>query len=121
MADIMGPDFITLLVRDLERSRQFYAEVLGLKTSPETRPNAAAFATKPTGFAIRKSPADFNPLSQVGDGIIVWFRTADSVALHENLKGRGVAIVQGLSDSPFGKMFTFRDPDGYLLTAHDGG
>jgi hypothetical protein len=25
------------------------------------------------------------------------------------------------ADGPFGKMLPFRDPDGYLITMHDGG
>ncbi|HEX9076420.1 MAG TPA: VOC family protein, partial [Anaerolineae bacterium] len=45
----------------------------------------------------------------------------DAVALHNHLIERGITIVQALADSPFGKTFTFRDPDGYLITVHDGG
>jgi uncharacterized glyoxalase superfamily protein PhnB len=42
-------------------------------------------------------------------------------ALHQQLVERGVTITQGLADGPFGKTFTFRDPDGHLITVHDGG
>jgi predicted enzyme related to lactoylglutathione lyase len=121
VAELKGPDFITLQVRDLETSRRFYAESIGLKVSPETRPNAVAFSTHPIGFAIRKSSLDLDAVPQVGQGIIVWFRTDDAAAVHDQLKERGVPIEQGLADSPFGKTFTFRDPDGYLITVHDGG
>ena len=117
----MGPDFITLQVRDLEASRRFYVELIGLKIAPEVRPNAVAFATQPCGFAIRTSPVDLDSVPQLGHGIVVWFRTADAAALHQHLKERSVFIVHDLADGPFGKMFTFRDPDGYLITAHDGG
>jgi len=55
MTTISGPDFITLIVSDLEVSYNFYKEKLGLTESPEKRPNAYAFATKPSGFAIRQS------------------------------------------------------------------
>jgi catechol 2,3-dioxygenase-like lactoylglutathione lyase family enzyme len=40
MPDLFGPDFVTLLVRDLDASHHFYTEVLGLKESTEKRPNA---------------------------------------------------------------------------------
>ena len=43
MTHIKGPDFITLLVRDLESSRRFYTEILGFKPSSENRPNTVAF------------------------------------------------------------------------------
>ncbi len=121
MPDVIGPDFITLQVRNLEVSRRFYADVIGFKPSPEVRPNAAAFATKPIGFAIRQAQIDLNAVAQLGYGVIVWFRTDDATALHAHLSAHGVPIVQGLAESPFGTTFTFRDPDGYLITVHDGG
>jgi len=121
MPNVMGPDFITLQVRDLEVSRRFYAEVIGFKPSPEVRPNAAAFATKPVGFAIRKAQIDLDAVPQLGHGVILWFHADDSAALHKHLKERGVPITADLAEGPFGKMFTFRDPDGYLITVHDGG
>ncbi len=115
----MEPDFITLQVRDLEASRRFYAEVLGFPLSAEVRPNAVAFATKPIGFAIRKSQIDLGSVPQPGYGIILWFRTADAAGLNQRLKEQNVPITQDLADGPFGKMFTLRDPDGYLITVHD--
>jgi catechol 2,3-dioxygenase-like lactoylglutathione lyase family enzyme len=39
---LLGPDFITLLVRDLDVSRKFYAQILELPESPEKRPNQYA-------------------------------------------------------------------------------
>ena len=120
-ANVMGPDFITLQVRDLEASRHFYAEVIGFKPSPEVRPNAVAFATHPISFAIRKSQVDLDAVPQLGHGVILWFRAEDAAALHKHLKEQGVPIMADLADSPFGKTFTFRDPDGYLITVHDGG
>jgi catechol 2,3-dioxygenase-like lactoylglutathione lyase family enzyme len=121
MAQLSGPDFITLLVREIEPSRRFYSEVLGFKTSPENRPNAVAFLGQPISFAIRKSSVDLNAGAQPGQGIMLWFRADDAAALHEQLKSLGVPITQSLADSPFGKTFTIRDPDGYLITVHDGG
>src|SRR6266568_890311 len=99
MSDLLGPDFITLLVRDLDASYHFYSELVGLKESPDS------------------GDATSNP----GRGVIIWFRTDDAVSLHGTLKERAVPITTGLADSPFGKTFTFRDPDGYLITVHDGG
>jgi catechol 2,3-dioxygenase-like lactoylglutathione lyase family enzyme len=52
MANISGPDFITLLVSDLKTSYSFYKEKIGLRESAEKRPNAHAFQTKPCGLAI---------------------------------------------------------------------
>ena len=121
MTNSMGPDFITLQVRDLEVSRRFYSEIIGLKVAPEVRPNAVAFATQPVGFAIRQAFTQLEAIASPGYGIILWFHTEDAAALLKLLKERSVPIVQDISEGPFGKMFTFRDPDGYLITMHDGG
>jgi predicted enzyme related to lactoylglutathione lyase len=119
VAQLKGPDFVTLQVRDLERSRRFYADLIGFKVSPETQPNAVAFSTEPISFAIRQTPMDFDAVPQPGQGVILWFIADDAAALHDQLKARGVPIAQGLAASPFGKTFTIRDPDGYLITVHD--
>ncbi len=121
MMNVHGPDFITLLVRDLEASRRFYAETLGLPQSAELRPNAYAFSTRPIAFAIRKAPDGFDPGAQPGNGVLLWFKANDAAAFHAELVERGVPVVEGLTEGPFGKTFTFADPDGYRITVHDGG
>ena len=98
-----------------------YSEVLGLKESPEKRPNAFAFATRPCGFAIRKSIDRDCPPPNPGQGVIIWFRSDDAASLYRVLKERAVPMTTELADGPFGKTFTLRDPDGYLITIHDGG
>jgi predicted enzyme related to lactoylglutathione lyase len=120
MTNISGPDFITLLVSDLEASHKFYKETIGLAESPEKQPNAYAFATKPCAMAIRQSP-DRIKIDTPGQGIIVWLRTSDATALHKDLKNQGVPIAEDLRKSPFGMTFSFRDPDGYIMAVHDGG
>ena len=120
MTDISGPDFITLLVSDLDASYKFYKEQLGLSESSEKQPNAHAFDTRPCPFAIRQS-AERVKVQSPGQGIIIWLRTSDATALYNELKGRAVPIVDALRKSPFGMTFSFKDPDGYVMTVHDGG
>jgi catechol-2,3-dioxygenase len=52
---VTGPDFISLQVRDLERSAVFYQQYLGLKRSDAGPPHAVVFDTKPIAFAVRLS------------------------------------------------------------------
>jgi catechol 2,3-dioxygenase-like lactoylglutathione lyase family enzyme len=50
---VTGPDFISLQVRDLERSAAFYERYLGLKRSDAGPPHAVVFGTRPIAFAVR--------------------------------------------------------------------
>ncbi len=50
---VTGPDFVSLQVRDLERSAAFYQRYLGLKRSDAGPPHAVVFGTKPIAFAVR--------------------------------------------------------------------
>jgi len=120
MPNISGPDFITILVSDLEASYNFYKEKCGLNESSEKQPNAHAFDTKPCGFAIRQL-VDNRKIENPGQGIIIWWRTSDATALHNDLKARAVPIFEDLRKSPFGMTFSFKDPDGYIIAVHDGG
>ena len=119
MASISGPDFITLLVSDLAVSRAFYRDKVGLPESEE-RPNALAFVAEPCGLAIRQSP-DGRKIEGPGQGVIIWLRSSDASADYRELKQHGVPIVEPLHEGPFGMTFSFADPDGYILTVHDGG
>ncbi len=120
MAKLLGPDFMALQVRDLAVSRQFYTEELGLELAAYRQPNAVVFNTTPIPFAIRTPIVDLNASPRLGWGAALWFKTDDADALHASLVAHGVKIVLPLQDGPFGRMFSFADPDGYVLTVHGG-
>ncbi len=116
----MGPDFIALQVRDLAAAAQFYTEVVGLTRAPHSPPDAVVFATQPISFAVRTPlPGVDLDAGQPGLGVALWLYAPDAPTLLAQLKAQSVAIVRDLAPSPFGQTFTFRDPDGYLITVHD--
>lgn len=120
MAKVMGPDFVALQVQDLEVSRKFYEERLGLEVDPEGPPQAVLFDTQPIPFAVREPMVDLDAVEQLGWGVALWMKCDDANELYESLEAAGVGIAQEPFDGPFGKTFTFVDPDGYRITVHDG-
>jgi len=118
-----GPDFISLQVRDLERSAAFYEQYLGLTRNPAGPPHAVVFATKPVAFAVRDPlpGVDLDRLQQPGEGIAVWLHAPDAQEIHDALAEGGATIVTAPFDGPFGRTFTFADPDGYQITLHTKG
>lgn len=118
----IGPDFVSLQVRDLDASAAFYQQYLGLVRSPAGPPHAVVFDTQPIAFAVRDlAPGtDLATAPQPGIGVALWLRATDVQAIHDALAADGHPIVGAPFDGPFGRTFTFADPDRYHVTLHDG-
>jgi predicted enzyme related to lactoylglutathione lyase len=118
---VTGPDFIALQVRDLDRAAAFYEDRLGLHRAPASPPDAIVFATTPVPFAVRDPlpGVDLDTADRPAFGVALWLHATDAQALHDRLATAGVPIVTAPVDGPFGRTFTFTDPDGYAVTIHD--
>ncbi|MEV7306074.1 VOC family protein [Streptomyces microflavus] len=116
-----GPDFISFQVRDLDVSQAFYERYLGLVRSQAGPPHAVVFETKPIAFAVRDAlpGTDLASVPQPGVGAAIWLHATDVQAIHDALATDGHTIVSAPVDGPFGRTFTFADPDGYQVTLHD--
>jgi predicted enzyme related to lactoylglutathione lyase len=116
-----GPDFISLQARDLAASQAFYEKYLGLVRSQEGPPHAVVFETKPIAFALRDvlPGTDLASVPQPGIGAAIWLHATDVEAIHDALASGGQTIISAPIDGPFGRTFTFADPDGYQITLHD--
>lgn len=119
----IGPDFISLQVSDLEGSAEFYQNYLGLVRSQAGPPHAVVFDTKPIAFALRDllPGTELSSGSQPGLGVALWLYAPDAQEIHDKLHAAGVKITSAPIDGPFGRTFTFADPDGYLVTLHSKG
>ncbi|RFA17348.1 glyoxalase [Subtercola boreus] len=120
MQTTSGPGFISLQVRDIEASATFYETHLGLNRQAGP-PHAVVFDTKPAAFAVRDAApgVDLDSVTQLGLGVGIWMHAADSQGIHDALVAAGATITSAPIDGPFGRTFTFADPDGYQITLHD--
>ncbi|MBD8608520.1 VOC family protein [Aeromicrobium sp. CFBP 8757] len=118
---VTGPDFISLQATDLAASQAFYEQYLGLVRSPAGPPHAVVFETTPIAFALRDvvEGTDIASAPQPGIGAAIWLHATDVQAIHDSLAADGHTIVSAPIDGPFGRTFTFADPDGYRITLHD--
>ncbi|WBU37209.1 VOC family protein [Homoserinibacter sp. YIM 151385] len=117
----IGPDFISIQVRDLAASQAFYEQHLGLVRSPAGPPHAVVFETAPIAFALRDivPGTELEAAPHPGIGVAIWLRADDVQGIHDRLVAAGQPIVAEPIDGPFGRTFTFADPDGYRITLHD--
>lgn len=118
---VTGPDFVSLQTRDLDVSQAFYEQYLGLVRSSVGPPHAVVFETKPIAFALRERVpgTDLESVAQPGIGAAIWLHATGVQEIHDALVADGHLIVSEPIDGPFGRTFTFADPDGYQITLHD--
>jgi catechol 2,3-dioxygenase-like lactoylglutathione lyase family enzyme len=111
---------ITLFVADPQRSKEFYARVLDAEVAFEDE-NSVAFNLDNLILNLleRGAPVDglLGPVPSAEAGasfqLTVWVKDADAVCA--DLAKRGVEIVGGPVDRPWGvRTAMFLDPDGYL-------
>jgi len=116
-----GISAITLFVEDLERSKQFYAEVFGLPVTFEDDASAV-FSFGNTIINLLKAteargliePAAVAP-PDAGSRLQLTITVDDVDATCALLAVRGVKLLNGPMDRPWGvRTASFRDPGGHI-------
>ncbi|WP_203853370.1 VOC family protein [Dactylosporangium siamense] len=107
---------ITLIVSDLERSRRFYRDTLGL-TELDSGPAAAVLATGDARVVLRRV-ADMPPVDR--RVVHLNLEVPDVYEAYERLREQGVDFVHRPRVVPQGEQLelcsaTFRDPDGHAI------
>jgi lactoylglutathione lyase len=125
------PDYVVLVVTDLERSLRFYTGVLGLPFGHRSGP-FAQLDTGATRIALfeRDAMADtlgIGPLRAPdpdAPGFELGFKVEDVDAAYADITAAGATAVTPPTDRPWGQRTAYvRDPDGHLVelvTPHSG-
>ena len=115
---VIGPDFISLQVRDLKKAAAFYENVVGLERAPFSPPHAVVFATQ-LAFAVRDAaPGVDLEAGPLGLGVALWLHDPEASERHATMAAAGATILQSPFEGPFGDTFVFQDLDGYAITLH---
>ncbi len=119
MAKLLGPDFISLQVRNFSVSRAFYVDVLGLSVDPRfDTADFVLFDTNSIPFSLTAAKVNLDEAPQPGWGMTLWIDCDQVDALHAKLQAAGATIITPPFDGPFGRTLIFADPDGYRITAN---
>ncbi len=117
---IRSIDYTVIFARQMAAMREFYGKTLGFPLHRELSPRWVEFRVGSTLLALTEHGARFDdPPPPVG---VLSLRLAFRVApgeverCAEVLRERGVTIISGPTDQPFGhRTLFFRDPDGNVL------
>jgi predicted enzyme related to lactoylglutathione lyase len=119
MAKLLGPDFISLQVRNLSSSREFYTKILGLSVDSRfDTPDFVLFDSSTIPFALSQAIVNLDDVPQPGLGVTLWIDCDQVDELSAKLVAVGTTIIKPPFDGPFGRTFIFADPDGYRITAN---
>ena len=114
-----GMRHVALKVSDLERAKDFYVRVFGMKVVWQPDPENAYLSSGSDNLALHRAPTAANEPGQRIDhlGFIV-ATIADVEASYEWAKSAGLEIVHELKHHRDGSVsFYIRDPDGNLIQA----
>lgn len=120
MGKLLGPDFLSLQVRNFSVARAFYTELLGFTVDPRfDNPDFVLLDTTTIPLALSEAKENLDQAPRPGWGITLWIDCDKVNELHEKLQASGVTIITAPYDGPFGRTFVFADPDGYRITANE--
>ena len=119
--ELIAPDYIILIVEDLERALQFYTGVLGLRLGHRSG-DYAQLDTGATRLALytrnamaRTLSMSLNAPAADAPGFEIGFKVADVNAAFSELVAHGAAVVPP-TDRFWGQRTAYvRDPDGHLI------
>lgn len=114
---IKGTDFVSYEVSDLDRSVEFYRDVLGLKLLWKNDEFGwAEFDLVQTTLALY-APKKSEGRDPLPSGML-YIAVASVQSAVEHLLAKGVQVVFGPVDTPVCEMAGFLDPDGNRLGLH---
>ena len=112
---MMKFDHLNLPVSDLDRSRTWWVDSLGLEVEFEVPSTRTVALNDGEGFAIflQEKP------NVVPNGIALWFQVDDVDTTHAAWSARGVRFNHGPQKNFWGYGAELADPDGYLVRLWD--
>jgi len=107
---------VILAVKDLDKSIQFYNEIIGLPIKDQRR-TWVDLGT--TGALLSLHPASLTAQhigSSIENGISIGFLVGDLKSALEELKTKGVTIYRDIVEKDAGKNAVILDPDQYMIS-----
>jgi len=107
---------VLLAVKDLDKSLEFYHELIGLPIKKQRR---SWIDLGTSGALLSLHPASLTEQhsgSSIDNGITIGFLVGDVKSAVEELRGKGVTIHRDIVEKDAGKNAVIVDPDEYLIS-----
>ena len=113
---------IILLVKDLNKSIDFYNNVLGMEKKQESEDwvefmkQGTVLALHPIGKKSKSDEQKKIPRSSKGGNILIGFNVSDLESVCNDLNKKNVKFYKDLKNESFGKHAIIEDPEGNLIS-----
>jgi lactoylglutathione lyase len=107
---------IILLVADLNRSVEFYRDVLGMQLKHESEDWVEFSKGSSTVLALHPARKSSRKKTQKGAGVLVGFNVSDLHDICRALETKQVKFYKKEAEEAFGKHAIIEDPDGHLIS-----
>ena len=107
---------IILLVADLNRSIEFYRDVLGMHLKQESEDWVEFSKGSSTVLALHPVRKSSRKKTQKRAGILVGFNVSDLDDVCRDLQNKKVKFYKKATEEAFGKHAIIEDPDGHLIS-----
>lgn len=116
----MSMGIVILYVRDLQKSRKFYTENLGLNVVEEQSDENFIMLNAETDTFLALESLKVVPAGRAKDpgSAEIGFMVEDVDGTFAAWKAKGIEILQEPETMPFGRNFMAKDPDGHYLTIY---
>lgn len=116
-----------IAVKDIVASSTWYKQIFGLKTNQDSDHFAVLLSDDNEvmiclhNWLQDNHPTMMNPDIEVGNGLLLYFRTDQMNRIYENAIKAGCEIEEEihLNGNSGKREFSLRDPDGYYLTVSE--
>ena len=122
MVGFQAPDYVVIVVQDLDRALRFYCDLLGMPLGHRSG-SFAQLATGVTRVALYERSAmaatlggELEPPSPGAPGFELGFKVEDCDAVYDELVSGGATPAVPPTDRAWGQRTAYvRDPDGHLV------
>ncbi len=108
---------LSLYVQDVEKSKAFYTEFLGMKLQPEFSSPTFVFLqpTEGTPIALQDLASLPPGVPAQPGGFELNFEVEDLDAAYQQWKAKGMEVLTEMMDMGAGRFFRAKDPEGHVL------
>ena len=115
----MKMGIVILQVRDIEKAKKFYTEVVGLPVNEkQSSPKFVTLAPEGSLLALQDISEEAAERIKEPGSVEIGFNLNGVDAIWKHWKEAGVEIVSDPETRPFGRYFLAKDPDGHFVDVY---